>query len=142
MKKYLGYLILGLALLVSIIINGFQFISNDDNNIYECSKIAREDDYEMIETVIIEYDKIGRIISENIKYVEKFNDDNEYKLIKESRMSVKENNYRYNDKENSIIDEYNLDFTIDENNNEQFTWVKYILDNYNDKEYACKTIKK
>ena len=138
MKKYLGYLILSLVLLVSIIINVFQFVGNKDSNIYECRKTTKQDDYKMVETVLIEYDGTGRVISEKIKSVEKFNDANEYKLVKESRVGSKENNYKYKDKDKTIINAYELDFMNGEDDEEIFAWIKYILDGYNEKGYTCK----
>ena len=145
MKKKLFYIILSIVLLISISINIYLLIkiesnNNTEYNFYKCSFIEKEDDYENKKTSIIKYDNIGRAIFENIEYRETFNNDEEYKMVKEARMNVKENNYEYIDNEHSIVDRYEIDHSIDDKNNEKFSWLKHIIDEYKKKGYICEKI--
>lgn len=145
MKKNLIYIILSILLLISISINIYLLVkkeskNNTEYNFYKCSLIEKEDGYENKKTSIIKYDNIGRAIFENIEYREKFNNDEEYKMVKEARMNVKENNYEYIDNEHSIVDRYEIDHSINDKNIEKFSWVKYIIDEYKKNDYTCKKI--
>lgn len=143
MKKVLIDIVLCVVLLVSIVVNIFLLMKEkDDNkyNLYECSFIELEENYEKSKVSTIDYDDIGRIVYENISYIEKFNDPEEYKMIKESRKNVKENNYEYIDDKNSIVEKYEFDYTVDNNNDEQYIWVKHVIDEYVKNGYTCKVI--
>lgn len=147
MKRKIWYIVPIVLLIISIILNIFQFTNKNkcDANEYkliECQKIEQKENYQRIEKSIIKYDNIGRAMSEKFEYIDKYNSAEEYNFIKDYKTKNKDYDYKFFDDDYSIIESVENLHNVDENNNEQFVWVRHIINNYTTNGYTCKNVNK